>query len=404
MRTYLIPALLCFSASCGTDPGGSSDSGVGDVDSGPGDIDSGQPVDAGRSDSAGDQPPHAEANGPYAGRVGIPLQVTRDGSFDPEGAFTATWDMGDGTVLGPFDTVETMDPFHTYGSTGTYTVRLTITDASGLSAEDTAAATISALASGYPNEPSGFVRFAETSLEGLPPSGTLDGAWVAWTWGSGAPRHAAVSAGDAPVSPPGVFQFTFSAGIDVGSGVAVLQGWDTSGDTDNTRYRAVYESGWFKIPSSDFETPGAGMKLLGYWGVGQAGMGTRVPAQVYSFIPGSSTFAMTEWNLSIRQQNHIARDMPQNMNTGTMIHAGQWHNYEILMILNDIGSSNGTLSVWLDGVQIHEHTDVMYRNAGNPSGFYGRRWDPIWGGIGPEVKSRDDHLWIDHIYISGQAM
>ena len=66
-----------------------------------------------------------------------PLNVTADAtaSTDPQGqALTYTFDFGDGTTLGPqADATAT----HTYGTAGTYTLQVTVTDTSGLTGTTT---------------------------------------------------------------------------------------------------------------------------------------------------------------------------------------------------------------------------------------------------------------------------
>jgi PKD repeat protein len=66
-----------------------------------------------------------------------PLNVTADAtaSTDPQGqALTYTFDFGDGTTLGPqTDATAT----HTYGTAGTYTLQVTVTDTSGLTGTTT---------------------------------------------------------------------------------------------------------------------------------------------------------------------------------------------------------------------------------------------------------------------------
>jgi PKD repeat protein len=88
------------------------------------------------------EPPTAEANGPYLGRVGAPVQFTARGSSDAEGAWTMVWDFGDGVVSPPLDGNERNDPTHVYEARGTYVVTLTVTDEAGLTDDDTATVTI----------------------------------------------------------------------------------------------------------------------------------------------------------------------------------------------------------------------------------------------------------------------
>jgi RHS repeat-associated protein len=82
------------------------------------------------------QPPTANAGGPYTGFVNIPIQLSGSGS-DPDGnPINFSWAFGDGGAgLGA-------TPTHTYTATGTYTVTLTVTDSFGASAISQTTATI----------------------------------------------------------------------------------------------------------------------------------------------------------------------------------------------------------------------------------------------------------------------
>ncbi len=85
------------------------------------------------------QPPVANPGGPYSGTVGQPVSFDGSASSDPNGSpLTFSWDFGDGTSPGSGPT-----PMHTYGSKGTFTVTLTVTDGLGLSNMATTTATIS---------------------------------------------------------------------------------------------------------------------------------------------------------------------------------------------------------------------------------------------------------------------
>lgn len=303
---------------------------------------------------------------------------------------------------------------------GSYTVTATLATAAG-TLSTSAPVTVTAPATPLPpsgvyvHQPVDYVEFAENSLSGLPGTnlGTVIGGW----YYQGA-NLTIVSDPTAPRSPSAVLQFRFPAGTQVGSGIGLLEGWQYGAGNVPVQYREFYESGWFKIPSADFETPGPGMKLLGYWGVGQYESG-KAGNQIYGVLPGnySNTSLMSSWKLDIRQQNNVNRSMSANRST-KLIRAGMWQHYEIQMVLNDVDVPNGILRVWLDngdgsGLTLtHEYTDVMYRTSAaksadgidSRSGFYSRRWDPIWGGMGGNAKTRTDYLWVDHIYISGKPM
>ncbi|WP_444996066.1 PKD domain-containing protein [Aliikangiella sp. IMCC44359] len=88
-------------------------------------------------DSTNNQAPTAEANGPYNGAANSPISFSSNGSTDPDGNISSySWDFGDG------NTSTSANPSHSYSSAGSYTVSLTVTDNGGLTASDTATATI----------------------------------------------------------------------------------------------------------------------------------------------------------------------------------------------------------------------------------------------------------------------
>lgn len=70
------------------------------------------------------EPPVADAGGPYTGYVNVSISFNASGSYDPDGdeIVSYEWDFGDGTN-GTGVTIE-----HTYKSVGNYTVNLTLTD------------------------------------------------------------------------------------------------------------------------------------------------------------------------------------------------------------------------------------------------------------------------------------
>ncbi len=89
--------------------------------------------------ATGNQPPVADAGGPYAGTPGVPVDFNGNGTIDVDGDIVDfDWDFGDGSALGSGAT-----PFHIYAVDGVYTVILTVTDDAGASDSDDTAADIS---------------------------------------------------------------------------------------------------------------------------------------------------------------------------------------------------------------------------------------------------------------------
>jgi len=92
-------------------------------------------------EAALNNPPTAEANGPYGGAEDAAVTFSSAGSSDPDGdPLIYTWDFGDGTP--PVSTTGTTVS-HTYLWGGTFTATLTVSDGRGGTASDTATATVS---------------------------------------------------------------------------------------------------------------------------------------------------------------------------------------------------------------------------------------------------------------------
>jgi len=88
-----------------------------------------------------DAPPVANPGGAYAGNKGVAVQFDGSGSSDPNGkAITYAWNFGDPTSASNTSTLQ--KPTHTYLRAGTYTVTLTVTDASNRSSTATTQAVI----------------------------------------------------------------------------------------------------------------------------------------------------------------------------------------------------------------------------------------------------------------------
>jgi PKD repeat protein len=159
------------------------------------------------SGGGGNQPPQAEANGPYAGVVNVPVSFSAAGSVDADGTISSyQWAFGDG------GSASGASPTHAYAAAGTYLARLTVTDNLGATGIDSATVTITATGGNQPpvavvNGPySGAVNATITfqATGSFDPDGSI--ASYTWFFGDGASAsgptvtHAYTAAGTYPVT------------------------------------------------------------------------------------------------------------------------------------------------------------------------------------------------------------
>ena len=286
------------------------------------------------------------------------------------------------------------------------------------------------------NEPAGLTRFCETDFTAKPAaSGMIDGA------GSASADLSIEDDGSAPSSPTKVLKQVHQIGKTPGSSGKIFAMWDLASYRANTEYSEFYDRTYINVygNGASYEVPGhgdPGIKMLGYWGVA---FNNRImdfaPAHIFPFlgsmadtltdngypvVPDTSTdFRVNVYTQAIGTGSQ--RTMAQNRNTDTRFQVGVWTVIETYMKLNTFNVADGEIRIWLNGILVFEHTDVLMisdytvtaattvggteecsgPNAGK-SGFFHRYWDPVWGGgaSGP-AKSRDDYFLVDHTYMSG---
>jgi PKD repeat protein len=171
---------------------------------------------------SGNEPPVADADGPYTAEVGVAVVFDGAGSSDPDGNLVVgTWDFGDGTS-GSGEA-----PSHAYSAAGVYHVSLTVTDDSGAMDSDATVAVIGLGAQPPVADAGGpYIGVVDVSmtLDGTG-SSDPDGSIVAYDWdfgdgniGSGAtPSHAYIATGIYYVT----LMVTDNTG-EMGSGVTVV--------------------------------------------------------------------------------------------------------------------------------------------------------------------------------------
>jgi PKD repeat protein len=157
--------------------------------------------------------PTADANGPYAGKVGFPVAFSGAGSSDPEGdVLTYRWSFGD-SGLG-----SGVAPSHTYAAVNDFTVTLTVNDGHANSAPSATTAHVTVNSqpvanAGGPYNPAGLSVTFDGSGSYDPDNQDADpnnddALSYAWSFGDGT-----TGTGPAPVhayAVPGVYTVTLS--------------------------------------------------------------------------------------------------------------------------------------------------------------------------------------------------
>jgi PKD repeat protein len=172
-------------------------------------------IDDGTTPPTPNNPPVANAGGPYSGNEGSAISFSGAGSSDVDGTIVSyAWDFGDGAIGSGVTAT------HIYADNGTYVVTLTVTDDKGATGTDTTNATVANIAptasAGGPY--SGTKGTAITFTGSAVDPGSLDTFSFSWDFGDGS----------APASGPTVTHSYAAAG----SFVATLTVTDKDGAVD----------------------------------------------------------------------------------------------------------------------------------------------------------------------------
>ncbi len=246
--------------------------------------------------SAVNQPPTADAGGPYSGTAGVAVQFDGSGSSDPDGTIASyAWEFGDG------NTGTGVNPSHTYAAAGSYTVTLTVTDDVGASASATTTAQIAP--AGQPQPPvadaggtyTGTVNVA-VQFDGSG-SSDPDGMIMSYAWdfgdgGTGAginPMHTYTAAGSytvvLTVTDNDNLTGTASAAVTISAGNQPPTA-NAGGPYSGTAGVAVQFDG-----SGSSDPDGTIASYAWDFGDGNTGMGER-PTHTYA-VAGSYTVTLT---------------------------------------------------------------------------------------------------------------
>jgi hypothetical protein len=198
----------------------------------------------------------------------------------------------------------------------------------------------------------------------------------------------------APQSPSGVGQIRYPDGYGDGSEPVVFNGWADGGSSE--QYSKIYYSIWLRTVGPTFESHPVGNKM-GFIGSGRET--SHVGNQSYFILKGGGI--TSQMSLEFHQQNIPGgQDFDPNVNDAPFT-CGEWHHWELVAEINDVGAANGTLKIWQDGVLMFDYDNVTWRGGSQTNMFWALHFAPTWGGNVGATKTRDDFVQIDHIYLSG---
>lgn len=270
----------------------------------------------------------------------------------------------------------------------------------------------------YPNKPAALNPIFEYNGNILPLDNTM--STVGMTVGYGNKfnsKFSIVSDSTAPVDGSLIMRYTIPSGQLSGTDNGQLNFWNTAGP--RVPVNAYYEAMWIKVVGNgtNFEVAGDGpWKLGGFWGVGDPPGGYS--GGMYMLVDrgndlGTITNTSTDpdtvnqlssvFNLAMVRQS-TSSELVRREGGGQLL-LGVWYRLEFYFVINDIGSANGIMKVWLTTYNnagaitagptlVINWSNWRYRNAAYPHAFWVRHYSPTSGGRMPNTKTRDDFLHI----------
>ena len=240
-------------------------------------------------------------------------------------------------------------------------------------------------------EPTGMTPITER-----PFNAAVEDNWLLPSWAQ--PYFTVVSDATAPKSPANVARVRYPAGWTGGDSPA-LEERDLAGSATT-----LYVSMWMKLSSNWVGHPTGTNKVIHLWinGINR----------VFAFADGSGSNILTP-RIGLQQiaapydngfgQVATGVDLRPNVagQTGVQVIRGRWHRWEIVLVGNTPGTSNGSVSWWLDGVLVGRYTGIQYVGAGGSNTWDIIKFDPTWGGLGGTIPA-EQYLYMDHLYISGK--
>lgn len=235
-------------------------------------------------------------------------------------------------------------------------------------------------ASAWPNVPSGLATVSDESFDALTEHG-----WITLQRnvinGSGATLALDPNA---PLSPPGVIQYTYADGFPAGSTPAVTY-YDLA-----TPVKEAYFGFWWKPSSRWQNNVESGVNKLAFLLTQQTAVHGEMAMIMFGTDSGPYTLqVVTEFPGDVRR-------LPPNL-TPALVTLGAWHRVEWYARFSSTDSTrDGALRWWLDGVPQGGYADLLMPDD---PGFKEFQIAPTWGGV-VGTKSERDFFCYDHAHLS----
>jgi hypothetical protein len=222
--------------------------------------------------------------------------------------------------------------------------------------------------SGWSHEPGGLTMWAETSMNALTGNG----------WGIVNPNGYATVLSDvaAPLSPPGMGQWTYPSGFAGGQAPATMY------HSLPSAFDEGFVGVWWK-PSNPWQGHSTFVNKI-YFLLGGA-CGNLIP--IMYGPPGGP------YQLRVAPEWGNWSWLTPNVNAIPIV-LGSWHKIELYFKYNTPGT--GIVRWWMDGTLLGDYTNISFPASGCFTEF---QFSPTWGGVGG-VKTETDYFWFDHAYVS----
>ncbi|MDZ4865555.1 MAG: hypothetical protein SGJ01_19240 [Gemmatimonadota bacterium] len=342
----------------------------------------------------------------------LPIQLKAriyDGAGNPTVGATVVWLVNNGgTLLNQVNTTNSLGEISATWKVGPLAgIHTVVVSAAGLpSVTFTADVLLPSNPASHPNEPAGYVAFAEHNFSSLPTTSSTSLGAILGKWSASTTGNLSIITPDltAPESQPNILETRFPNGLSAGRGPVTMSGWDVLGKGPAGQKSKVYITFWLKIKGLDYENQTFGTKM-GFLAsaLPTSGAGTQAYFLLGgngSQVPRSNFIVNLHQETGFQSAGGFTRVLSQNVNQQALMRTNVWHQWEAVFELNTLGVANGKFKWWIDGILVCDYTDVTYIFGSNTNGFWEWKWNPTWGGTAG-TKTRDDFIDIDHTYISG---